>query len=70
MTKMLDILEDYLEGEGYKYERIDGNITGSVRQEAIDRFNAPGAQQFVFLLSTRYVEIVPLYSLFCYQSLE
>lgn len=54
MTKMLDILEDYLEGEGYKYERIDGAITGSARQEAIDRFNAPGAQQFVFLLSTRY----------------
>ncbi|XP_011698832.1 PREDICTED: chromodomain-helicase-DNA-binding protein Mi-2 homolog [Wasmannia auropunctata] len=42
MTKMLDILEDYLEGEGYKYERIDGNITGAQRQEAIDRFNAPG----------------------------
>ncbi|EFA09958.2 chromodomain-helicase-DNA-binding protein Mi-2 homolog isoform X2 [Tribolium castaneum] len=53
MTKMLDILEDFLEGEGYKYERIDGAITGSSRQEAIDRFNAPGAQQFVFLLSTR-----------------
>lgn len=53
MTKMLDILEDYLEGEGYKYERIDGTITGGLRQEAIDRFNAPGAQQFVFLLSTR-----------------
>jgi chromodomain-helicase-DNA-binding protein 4 len=53
MTKMLDILEDFLEGEGYKYERIDGGITGSVRQEAIDRFNAPGAQQFCFLLSTR-----------------
>ncbi|GBP76388.1 Chromodomain-helicase-DNA-binding protein Mi-2 homolog [Eumeta japonica] len=50
---MLDILEDYLEGEGYKYERIDGGITGTIRQEAIDRFNAPGAQQFVFLLSTR-----------------
>ncbi|XP_019771101.2 chromodomain-helicase-DNA-binding protein Mi-2 homolog isoform X3 [Dendroctonus ponderosae] len=53
MTKMLDILEDFLEGEGYKYERIDGAITGSQRQEAIDRFNAPGAIQFVFLLSTR-----------------
>lgn len=53
MTKMLDILEDFLEGEGYKYERIDGGITGTIRQEAIDRFNAPGAQQFVFLLSTR-----------------
>ncbi|XP_026833951.1 chromodomain-helicase-DNA-binding protein Mi-2 homolog isoform X1 [Drosophila erecta] len=53
MTKMLDILEDFLEGEQYKYERIDGGITGTLRQEAIDRFNAPGAQQFVFLLSTR-----------------
>lgn len=53
MTKMLDILEDFLDGEGYKYERIDGAITGSQRQEAIDRFNAPGAPQFAFLLSTR-----------------
>lgn len=53
MTKMLDILEDFLDGCGYKFERIDGAITGNQRQEAIDRFNAPGAQQFVFLLSTR-----------------
>ena len=53
MTKMLDLLEDFLEGEGYKYERIDGGITGALRQEAIDRFNAPGATQFCFLLSTR-----------------
>ncbi|XP_072254958.1 chromodomain-helicase-DNA-binding protein 3 [Pyxicephalus adspersus] len=53
MTKMLDLLEDFLDYEGYKYERIDGGITGSLRQEAIDRFNAPGAQQFCFLLSTR-----------------
>ncbi|KAM3858547.1 chromodomain-helicase-DNA-binding protein 4a [Diretmus argenteus] len=53
MTKMLDLLEDFLENEGYKYERIDGGITGGMRQEAIDRFNAPGAVQFAFLLSTR-----------------
>uniref|UniRef100_A0A8C6Y4H7 Chromodomain-helicase-DNA-binding protein 4 n=1 Tax=Naja naja TaxID=35670 RepID=A0A8C6Y4H7_NAJNA len=53
MTKMLDLLEDFLEHEGYKYERIDGGITGNMRQEAIDRFNAPGAPQFCFLLSTR-----------------
>lgn len=39
MTKMLDLLEDFLEGEGLRYERIDGGITGSLRQEAIDRFN-------------------------------
>lgn len=43
MTKMLDLLEDFLEYEGYKYERIDGGITGGLRQEAIDRFN--GIQQ-------------------------
>ncbi|TSW21769.1 Chromodomain-helicase-DNA-binding protein 5 [Bagarius yarrelli] len=54
MTKMLDLLEDFLEFEGYKYERTHrGGITGGLRQEAIDRFNAPGAQQFCFLLSTR-----------------
>merc|ERR1712038_1215100 len=53
MTKMLDLLEDFLDGYGYKYERIDGSITGGLRQDAIDRFNAEGAEQFVFLLSTR-----------------
>merc|ERR1719264_1780645 len=53
MTKMLDLMEDFLDGEGYKYERIDGGVTGTLRQEAIDRFNAPGAEQFCFLLSTR-----------------
>ncbi|KRY35153.1 Chromodomain-helicase-DNA-binding protein 3 [Trichinella spiralis] len=53
MTKMLDLIEDFLEYEGYKYERIDGSVTGSLRQDAIDRFNAPNAPQFVFLLSTR-----------------
>ncbi|VDN02899.1 unnamed protein product [Thelazia callipaeda] len=53
MTKMLDIMEDFCENEGYKYERIDGSITGQARQDAIDRFNASNAQQFVFLLSTR-----------------
>ncbi|XP_017127909.1 chromodomain-helicase-DNA-binding protein Mi-2 homolog [Drosophila elegans] len=53
MTKMLDILEDFLEGEQYQYERIDGGTRGSTRQEPIDRFNAPGSPHFVFLLSTR-----------------
>merc|ERR1712045_886393 len=53
MTKMLDLLEDFLDGCGYKYERIYGSITGNLRQDAIDRFNAEGADQFVFLLSTR-----------------
>lgn len=53
MTKMLDILEDYLDYEQYRYERIDGAITGQQRQDAIDRFNSTESQSFVFLLSTR-----------------
>ena len=39
MTRVLDILEDFLEVEGYTHERIDGGVTGSPRHEAIDRFN-------------------------------
>ncbi|XP_013407009.1 chromodomain-helicase-DNA-binding protein 4, partial [Lingula anatina] len=53
MTRVLDILEDFLIYEKLGFERIDGSISGQARQEAIDRFNAPGAEQFVFLLSTR-----------------
>lgn len=39
MTKMLDLLEDFLEYLGHKYERIDGSINGADRQQCIDRFN-------------------------------
>lgn len=49
MTKMLDLLEDFLDYEGYKYERIDGGITGALRQEAIDRFNGKGGDALVLL---------------------
>uniref|UniRef100_A0AAQ4S1Y5 Chromodomain helicase DNA binding protein 4a n=1 Tax=Gasterosteus aculeatus aculeatus TaxID=481459 RepID=A0AAQ4S1Y5_GASAC len=54
MTKMLDLLEDFLENEGYKYERIDGGITGGMRQEAIDRFNGETASATLyFFFSSR-----------------
>ena len=39
MTRVLDLLEDFLEYKEYNYERIDGAISGSARQMAIDRFN-------------------------------
>jgi len=42
MTKMLDILEDFLEYMGLKYERIDGSVNGAERQQCIDRFNGMG----------------------------
>ncbi len=36
-------------------------ITGTLRQDAIDRFNQPGAEQMCFLLSTRYPTLPPRY---------
>lgn len=53
MTRMLDILEEYMHSRSYAFERIDGTITGRIRQERIDAFNAPNSKAFVFLLSTR-----------------
>lgn len=50
---MLGLLEEFLSGCGYKYERIDGSIRGNERQAAIDRFNKPGSDSFAFLLSTK-----------------
>jgi SNF2 family DNA or RNA helicase len=53
MTRLLDILEDYLMFRGYLYCRIDGNTGGEDRDASIDVFNKPGSEKFVFLLSTR-----------------
>ncbi|PIN03974.1 Chromatin remodeling complex WSTF-ISWI, small subunit [Handroanthus impetiginosus] len=53
MTRLLDILEDYLMFRGYYYCRIDGNTGGEDRDASIEAFNRPGSEKFVFLLSTR-----------------
>lgn len=52
MTKMLDILDCYLEEEGYKSCRLDGSSGLAERREAIEEFQAM-ENVFVFLLSTR-----------------
>ena len=53
MTRLLDILEDYLVFKGMQYCRIDGSTGGDVREEMIESFNKPNSEKFVFLLSTR-----------------
>ncbi|KAL0434539.1 UNVERIFIED_CONTAM: ISWI chromatin-remodeling complex ATPase CHR11 [Sesamum latifolium] len=53
MTRLLDILEDYLMFRGHLYCRIDGNTGGDDRDASIEAFNKPGSEKFVFLLSTR-----------------
>jgi chromodomain-helicase-DNA-binding protein 7 len=50
---MLDIIEDYLSHRNFGYERIDGDVTGLHRQQAIDRFQAPESSSFIMMLSTK-----------------
>lgn len=50
---MLDIVEDFLTGIGFKYQRLDGSISSLEKQKRIDAFNEPQSEYFAFLLSTR-----------------
>ena len=52
MVRMLDVLEDFLAARSMEFTRIDGNITGRKRQQAIDRFT-DNDSCFAFLLSTK-----------------
>lgn len=51
--KQLDIIEDFLSGVGFQYQRLDGNISALEKQKRIDAFNAPNSPDFAFILSTR-----------------
>ena len=53
MSRLLDILEDYCVFRGYKYCRIDGGTAHEDRIAAIDDYNKPGSEKFIFLLTTR-----------------
>lgn len=53
MSRMLDILEDYCLFREYKYSRIDGSSQHEDRIAAIDEYNKPGSEKFIFLLTTR-----------------
>lgn len=50
---MLDIVEDFLDGLGLQYLRLDGTLGSLEKQKRIDNFNAPDSPLFAFLLSTR-----------------
>ncbi|KAJ1326500.1 SMARC subfamily A member 5 [Microdochium nivale] len=53
MSRVLDILEDYCVFREFKYCRIDGNTAHEDRIAAIDNYNKPGSEKFIFLLTTR-----------------
>ncbi|KAL0390776.1 UNVERIFIED_CONTAM: protein CHROMATIN REMODELING 5 [Sesamum calycinum] len=53
MVRMLDLLAEYLSLKGFQFQRLDGSTKAELRQQAMDHFNAPGSEDFCFLLSTR-----------------
>ncbi|KAF3193014.1 hypothetical protein TWF225_010872 [Orbilia oligospora] len=53
MSRVLDILEDYCMFREFKYNRIDGSTAHEDRISAIDEYNKPGSEKFIFLLTTR-----------------
>ncbi|MFH4978831.1 hypothetical protein AB6A40_005540 [Gnathostoma spinigerum] len=53
MSRMLDLLEDYCWWRNYQYCRLDGNTPHADRQSAIDEYNRPGSEKFIFMLTTR-----------------
>ncbi|KAM0681551.1 chromatin remodeling complex Adenosinetriphosphatase [Glugoides intestinalis] len=53
MAQMLDILEDYVVYRGFSYCRIDGKTSSENRTTAIDTYNSPDSDKFIFLLTTR-----------------
>ncbi|KAL6062519.1 putative DNA helicase ino80, variant 2 [Balamuthia mandrillaris] len=52
MTKMIDILEDYMAYRGYRFVRLDGSSKLSERRDLVEDFQT-NPDIFVFLLSTR-----------------
>ena len=52
MTKMLDLLEKFLNLYGYTYVRLDGQVKVEMRQKLVDNFNL-NPKLFCFISSTR-----------------
>ncbi|KAI3743381.1 hypothetical protein L1987_61089 [Smallanthus sonchifolius] len=52
MTKMLDVLEAFINIYGYTYMRLDGSTQPEERQTLMQRFNT-NPKYFLFILSTR-----------------
>eukprot|EP00455_Lapot_gusevi_P049806 TRINITY_DN7126_c0_g1_i1.p1 TRINITY_DN7126_c0_g1~~TRINITY_DN7126_c0_g1_i1.p1 ORF type:complete len:517 (-),score=68.23 TRINITY_DN7126_c0_g1_i1:42-1592(-) len=53
MTRLLDLMEDYLQYRHYAYLRLDGSTKSEHRGQLLQQFNDPNSPYFVFILSTR-----------------
>lgn len=53
MTRLLDILDDFLTFRGYKFCRIDGSTHYIDRESQIEKFQTENCEISIFILSTR-----------------
>ena len=53
MTKVMDIMEDFLKMMDWKYFRLDGSTKTDERAGFVQQFNAQDSEVNVFILSTR-----------------
>ncbi|KAG2023767.1 SNF2-family ATP dependent chromatin remodeling factor snf21 [Coprinopsis cinerea AmutBmut pab1-1] len=53
MTKVMDIMEDFLKFMGWKYLRLDGGTKTEERAQFVQLFNSKDSEYMVFILSTR-----------------
>jgi SNF2 family DNA or RNA helicase len=53
MTRLMEILGEFLAWEGHRFLRLDGSTDTATRGEMIEIFNSPASPYDVFLLSTR-----------------
>lgn len=53
MTRVMDIMEDFLKMQGIKYLRLDGGTKTEERASHVTSFNSKDSEIMVFILSTR-----------------
>ncbi|XP_005110541.2 DNA excision repair protein ERCC-6-like 2 [Aplysia californica] len=51
-TRLLDIIEQYVIGQGHEYRRIDGKVSSQKRRDIVHQFNKDG-NIFLCLISTK-----------------
>lgn len=58
MSRLLDVMEDYLFCKQYKYLRLDGHTSGGDYGSLIDQFNEHGSPfSYSFLCNQHFVSI-------------
>jgi len=53
-TKILDVLQKFIDGKKYGYSRLDGKTAVNIRQNIIDEYSElPIEKKYIFLISTK-----------------